>query len=226
MLPCSLARGLQPPLPPGKSLPGNQHSCPPLSGLQGRQKATLCVPRPHFWSGMDFSSTLCPGTSWVLTVWKSCLSPNNPNNTAFQIPSSLSKPLAVIRSSLVLSRGFYTAAGSWEMQWFSSAWPSSRGSLPSPPAPPAAWLPLLDTLGCGEDAEAGTAVWLLHQAGFWDLIDGFAGCLKLPTVLCENCPPGKSNFNFPQSWEVTAQELLADSGAFCASSDASWEWRG
>ena len=58
----------------------------------------------------------------------------SPNNTASRIPSSLSKPFAVIRSFLVLSRGLFTAAVSQEMQWFSSdtalAWPSSGSSLP------------------------------------------------------------------------------------------------
>lgn len=45
---------------------------------------------------------------------------------------------------------------------------------------------------------------------------------------CESCPPGKSPFNFTQRWKATAQELTADSDAFCtgASGDASWEWRG
>lgn len=84
---------------------------------------------------MDLSGTLGPGTGAgrVLTAWKSCLL-MSPNNTASQIPSSLSKPFAVIRSFLVLSRGLFAAAMSQEMQRFSSdtalAWPGSRNSLP------------------------------------------------------------------------------------------------
>lgn len=69
----------------------------------------------------------------MLTAWKSCLL-MSPNNTASRIPSSLSKPFAVIRSFSVLSRGLFAAAASQEMQRFSSdtapAWPGSGNSLP------------------------------------------------------------------------------------------------
>lgn len=131
-------------------------------------------------------------------AWKSCLL--NPNNTAFQIPSSLSKSLAVIRSSLVLSRDFSTAAGSQEMQWLLSAtalaWLSPAAEavclLRSSPAPSAVWLPPLDILAVSGIAEVQTAGWLLHPSRilgsdrwFWRLSQA-TYCF-----FCEDCPPEK-----------------------------------
>lgn len=79
------------------------------------------------------SGTLGPGAGRELTAWKSRLL-MSPNNTASRIPSSLSKPFAVIRSFLAPSRGLFAAGVSQETQRFSSdtalAWPGSGNGLP------------------------------------------------------------------------------------------------
>lgn len=139
MLPCSPACATQSCLllgAPGEAPCQGAGTATPHRGCRAGDKAALHFPRPLFFrSGVDLSGTLGPGAGAgrVLTAWKSCLL-MSPNNTASRIPSSLSKPFAVIRSFLVLFRGLFAAAVSQEMQQFSSdttlAWPSSGNSLP------------------------------------------------------------------------------------------------
>lgn len=174
---------------------------------------------------MDLSGTLGPGAGAgrVLTAWKPCLL-MIPNNTTSRVPSSLSKPFAVIRSFSVLSRGLFAAAASQEMERFSSdtalAWPGS-GSSPScrstpwpvgrlPPPPPHG-----PGRGEGESPPAMGAeqqlVVYLHAGSLaqdfqlcWVVSEAVSSCLRDSS---ENCPPGKRLSNSPRSWKAAAQGL-------------------
>lgn len=214
-------------------------------GCRAADKAPSIFLDPFFFrSESDLSGTLGPGagTGRVLTTWKSCLL-MSPNNTASQIPSSLSKPFAVIRSFLALSRGLLAAAASQEMQRLSSdtalACPGSRNVLPfwtcsrslaclasstGHPGPPEGRSPsdvgtigqlLLKYLHSGRIFSSTGCFWRLSPATYW--------------IFSENFSPGKRPFNFSHSWKAAAQDLTEGSDTFClgasgvaSSAAASW----
>lgn len=128
----------------------------------------------------------------------------SPNNTTSRIPSSLSKPFAVIRSFSVLSRGLFAAAASQEMGWFSQdtalAWSGilclqmcsvAMGCLHSSRGQRAAratrrsrqWVSHLHAGGLAQNFCCAGWFWRPSQAVYWILLKitplgrGFLTCL-------------------------------------------------